>query len=85
VVAARGSDVLKLSAEIYPLGAIRRAMEAFSPCARLSVETRGPYHEVVIVPVSESAERLAGEFANYVLAVVAHGVDVADAAPVRTT
>jgi hypothetical protein len=86
VVVAGSADtdgqLLKLSAEIYPLGAVRRAIAAFSPHATLSVETRGAYHEVAIVPVSGKTEKLAGEIANYVLAIVAQE---GDAAPVRPT
>jgi hypothetical protein len=89
VVATAGpgatDSVLRLSAEIYPVGAVRRAIEAFSPHAGFSFETRGGYHEVAIVPVAGENERLASEFTNYVLAVAAQGIDAQDAAPSRTT
>ena len=77
MVVAGGVDaagVLRLSAEIYPIAAVRQAIAAYSSHARLSVETRGSYHEVTIQPVSGEGDELAGEIANYALAVAAQGV-----------
>ncbi len=66
--------VLDLHMDFYPRAAVDAAVAAFSRFGAFAVETRAPYHRVLL-PASPAvgADVLARELSNYALAAAALG------------
>ncbi len=68
----RGEVSLDLHAELYSGEAVAQAATAFARAATVTFETMGGYHRVRLVASDPArAERVAREFVNYALAMVA--------------
>ena len=63
---------LLLNKRIYPKEIVEEAVEAYTEVATISLKSKGRYH-VVEIDTQEEEYRsvIAGEFANYCLALVA--------------
>lgn len=79
MTASDAAGPLDLHMDLYPRAAIEAAIGAFSRFGAFVVETRAPYHRVLLpAQPAVAAALLAREFANYALAAAALGPPPAD-------